>query len=123
MSKFQEMFMSEESPPVGKSVLARWASACPGGLDGACERIARHGASPWAFAADARHFHRVAEEREYCALLDMTLWERNALLGWAEEEEFDAAAFGYSGGGSWSAKILIEALAKRGQQSFNLCPR
>jgi len=81
--------------PVGGTVCCHWAAQPAALLNAAAEKIAAHGANPWVFAADARHFHQFADAADRAALLAMTQQERLALLGeWdAERGEWDALSF------------------------------
>lgn len=87
-----EMF---DQMPVGGTVCRRWAAQSVAVLDAAAEKIAAHGANPWVFAADARHFHQFAGANDRAALLALTAAERLALLGeWdAERGDWDAFSF------------------------------
>ena len=82
--------------PVGGTVCRHWANQRAEVLDSAAEKIATHGANPWVFAADARHFWQFAGEAEKSARLALTSEEHTALLGPWEEEEFDPESFGYA---------------------------
>lgn len=81
--------------PVGGTVCRRWAAQSAAVLDAAAAKIAAHGANPWVFAADARHFHQFAGAEDRAALLAMSPEERLALLGeWdAERGDWDALSF------------------------------
>lgn len=79
--------------PVGGTVCRHWAAQPVALLDAAAAKIAAHGANPWMFAADARHFHQFAGAEERAALLAMAPTERLALLGPWGPEDWDAFAF------------------------------
>jgi hypothetical protein len=55
-------------------------------LNSAAKKIDAHGANPWCFVADGRHFAQFAGAAEYAALSDLTEEEVNALLGWTEDD-------------------------------------
>lgn len=67
--------------PVGNSIIRYWAGQNQATLDSAAAKIAAHGANPWVFAADSRHFWQFANAAEKSALLDLTTGEYIALLG------------------------------------------
>ena len=82
--------------PVGGTVCRHWAAQDAALLDAAAEKLAAHGANPWVFAADARHFWQFAGAAEKVALLSMTVDEHTALLGPWDENDFHPESFGYA---------------------------
>ena len=73
--------------PVGGTVCRHWAGQSVAALDAAARKIDAHGANPWVFAADARHFHQFASAEDRAALLAMKPNERIALLGEWEPQD------------------------------------
>ena len=92
MTKFQEMF---ERIPVGRTVAAHWAAQDAATLDAAAAVIDAHGANPWVFAADARHFWQFAGCAEVSAMRAMTPGQFSALCGDWSDEDHDPETFGY----------------------------
>ena len=82
--------------PVGGTVCRHWASQSAAVLDAAAEKIAAHGANPWVFAADARHFWQFSGAAEKAARLALTDEEHTALLGPWSDEDFNPESFGYA---------------------------
>lgn len=74
--------------PTSNHTIRRWANQNVAALDAAAEKIATHGANPWVFAADARHFWQFARPAEKAALASLTSAEHTALLGPWEEEDW-----------------------------------
>lgn len=69
---------------VGASVHNFWAGQDPAQLDAAAAVIKAHGANPWVFAADERHFEQFAGAADRAALEAMPKAACRALLGhWA----------------------------------------
>jgi hypothetical protein len=79
--------------PVSGTVCRHWAAQDAATLNAAAEKISAHGANPWVFAADARHFHQFAGAEDLAAILAMTAPERAAMLGEWASEDFDAFSF------------------------------
>lgn len=91
MTTFQQVF---DQVPAGRTMAAHWAEADPVALDAAAATIATHGANPWVFSADARHFWQFAGKADVAALDAMDATMTDALLGWADDD-WDPATFGY----------------------------
>ena len=73
------------------------AASAPGRtLDAAAEKVAAHGANPWVFAADARHFWQFAGAAEKAAREALTEQEHTALLGPWDDSDFWPESFGYA---------------------------
>lgn len=66
---------------VGSSVDAFWARQDPAQLDAAAAVIEAHGANPWVFAADERHFEQFAGAADRAAFEAMPEEAFRALLG------------------------------------------
>ena len=79
----EELFMEI---PVGRTVARHWEKQSQAALDSAAAKISAHGANPWVFAADARHFEQFAGQAEICALRALTGAEKAALLVFDEKE-------------------------------------
>jgi len=82
--KHHEVF---SNVPVSSSTEKRWAVQPVDVLDAAAMKIAAHGAEPWVFVADARHFWQFAGSAEEATLQAFTQEEHLALMGeWSKEE-------------------------------------
>lgn len=81
--------------PVGRSMSAHWAAQDRAVLDAAAAAIAAHGANPWVFAADARHFWQFASAADVAAMRAMTLAQFAAVCGDWDDADHDPASFGY----------------------------
>lgn len=90
---FNEMF---RDLPVGRTAAAHWADQDTEALDGAARAIETHGADPWVFAGDARHFWQFASIAEAAALQSMTAAQAAAILVNWDDGDHDPATFGYS---------------------------
>lgn len=85
-----------ENVPVGGTVLRHWAAQPTALLDAAAAKLVAHGANPWVFTADARHFWQFASAADKAAYSALTSEEHEALLGPWEDEDFSPEAFGYA---------------------------
>jgi len=69
---------------VGASVHAFWAKQDPAHLEAAAAAIKDHGANPWVFSADERHYEQFAGPADRAAFEAMPEGAVRALLGhWA----------------------------------------
>ena len=93
MSNFQSVF---GEVPVGRTVAAHWSNQGRETLDAAASVIDAHGANPWVFAADARHFWQFASTAEVAAMQAMTAAQFSAVCGEWDDADQDPASFGYS---------------------------
>jgi hypothetical protein len=84
MGSFERVF--HEDLPLAGTVYSHWEGQDRAVLDSAARKIESHGANPWVFVADGRHFARFAGEAERAALAAMTSEELKALLCWDEED-------------------------------------
>lgn len=82
--------------PVGGTVCRNWAAQSVAVLDAAAEKIAAHGANPWVFAADARHFWQFAGAAEKAAMASLSSEEHAAILGEWDPEDWSPESFGYA---------------------------
>jgi len=81
--------------PVGRTQSRHWARQDQDLLDEVADLIERHGANPWMFAADARHFWQFCNRADLAAVQAMTAEQAAAVLNW-DDEDFDPATFGYT---------------------------
>jgi len=88
------MFDRDEIP-VGRTMTRHWARQGQHLLDEVADLIERHGANPWMFAADARHFWQFADTAAVAVLQAMTAEQAAAVLDWCDED-FDPETFGYT---------------------------
>ena len=93
--------------PVGGSVWRHWADQPVALLDAAAAKIAAHGANPWVFSADARHFWQFAGDAEKAAYIDLSAEEHAALLGQWDEEDSEPEAFWYAPTSTVDGKIKV----------------
>lgn len=91
--KHAELF---DKVPVGGTVCRHWAAQSVAVLDAAAEKIFAHGANPWVFAADDRHFWQFAGAAEKAARMALTEEEHTAILGPWGDEDVDPESFGYA---------------------------
>ena len=82
--------------PVGRTVAARWAKDDPAVLNTAAYTLEAHGANPWVFSADARHFWQFATAADVAALQALNDMQFRALLGDWDDEDHDPTTFGYT---------------------------
>lgn len=81
---YEEMFADV---PTSGTLLRHQAKQDVRLLDAAASRIHSHGANPWVFSSDARHFWQFATVKDVLALDSLSIKEHIALLGaWADEE-------------------------------------
>jgi hypothetical protein len=90
---FKTMFDDE---PVGRTTRRRWSEADPAVLNTATYTLEAHGANPWVFSADARHFWQFATAADVAAMQALNGMQFRALLGDWSEEDHDPASFGYT---------------------------
>lgn len=90
---FDQVF---DQVPVGRSVANHWAAQDRATLDAAAAVIHAHGANPWVFSADARHFWQFASAADVAAMQAMTPAQFAALFGDWDDADHDPASFGYS---------------------------
>lgn len=64
-------------------------------LDSAAAKILAHGANPWVFIADVRHFEQFAEDCDRAALASFSKDEVDALLDWEDLDDQEWQALGY----------------------------
>jgi hypothetical protein len=91
MNAFQNYF---DQVPVSRTLVAHWAAQDQAVLNAAAAVLDAHGANPWVFAADARHFWQFASVADAAALYALTADQTAALLDWGDDD-WDPAAFGY----------------------------
>ena len=68
MTKFNEMF---EGMAISNRIWRRWDASAPEILETVASKIETHGANPWVFSADARHFWQFAGQAEYACLIKL----------------------------------------------------
>lgn len=82
-----DIFALTRHIPVSNTATFRWEAADQAALKRAVAKIETHGANPWVFAADARHFWQFAEAADVACLTALDSAEHDALLGpWSDED-------------------------------------
>lgn len=66
--------------PVSGTTHEHWKKQSPAMLEAAAKAIEKHGANPWVFTADARHFEQFATRHEWLALFEMDAEAQDALM-------------------------------------------
>jgi hypothetical protein len=81
-TKYMEVF----GPlPMSRTIRRYHMAADPAALHAAVVKLEAHGANPWVFSADERHFENFAEAADWAAFADLTPAETKALCAWVSE--------------------------------------